>query len=355
MNPKLIIGITGTLGAGKGTIVEYLQKKYNFSHFSARDFITKEIVKRDLLINRDSMREVANDLREKNSPSYVAEGLYLQAKEEGKDSVIESLRTLGEIQALKSKGNFYLFAVDAEPQMRYNRILKRSSETDNVSFEKFKENEAQESLNKEAHKQNLPACISQANFIFDNNGSFEDLYKQIDNVIEKIKMESKHEKKEKYQRPSWDEYFLEVMDAVAKRATCDRGRSGCVVARDKQLLVTGYVGSPIGLEHCDEVDHQMKIMVHEDGSATNHCVRTVHAEQNAICQAAKLGVSLDGATLYCKMAPCRVCAMLIINSGIKRVVCQKGYHQGADGLVMFEKAGIEIKVLNPEIEKYANM
>ena len=103
-----------------------------------------------------------------------------------------------------------------------------------------------------------------------------------------------------YQRPSWDEYFMTVMDAISKRATCNRGRSGCVIARDRQLLVTGYVGSPVGLPHCDEVGHQMKKVIHvdEDNRETEHCVRTVHAEQNAICQAARRGVALEGATLY---------------------------------------------------------
>ena len=93
---------------------------------------------------------------------------------------------------------------------------------------------------------------------------------------------------EKYIRPSWDEYFIEVSKAVAKRATCDRGRSSCVIAKNKQILCTGYVGSPAGLPHCDEVGHQFKQTTHEDGTVTNHCVRTIHAEQNAICQAAKL-------------------------------------------------------------------
>jgi len=100
-----------------------------------------------------------------------------------------------------------------------------------------------------------------------------------------------------YERPSWDEYFMEVCEAISKRATCERGRSGCVIARDRQILVTGYVGAPAGLPHCDEVGHQFKKTIHEDGSITTHCVRTVHAEQNAICQAAKIGVSIDGATL----------------------------------------------------------
>lgn len=159
-------------------------------------------------------------------------------------------------------------------------------------------------------------------------------------------------KEEKYIRPSWDEYFMEIASTVSKRATCDRGRSGCVIARDKQLLVSGYVGSPIGLPHCDEVGHQMKKMIHEDDSVTQHCVRTVHAEQNAICQAAKLGISLLGATLYCRMTPCRTCAMLIINCGIVRVVCEKKYHAGVESEEMFGIAKVKLEYVNDEVLKY---
>lgn len=156
----------------------------------------------------------------------------------------------------------------------------------------------------------------------------------------------------KYIRPSWDEYFMEIANTVSKRATCDRGRSGCVIVRDRQILVTGYVGSPIGMAHCDEVGHQFKRMVHEDGTVTQHCVRTVHAEQNAICQAAKLGIALEGSTLYCRMTPCRVCAMLIINCGIKRVVCEKKYHSGTESEEMFRLAGVTLEYFSEEIEKY---
>ena len=158
-----------------------------------------------------------------------------------------------------------------------------------------------------------------------------------------------------YQRPHWDDYFMEICDTVAKRATCGRGRSGCVIAKDNRILVTGYVGSPAGLPHCDEVGHQMKQMIHEDGSVTQHCVRTVHAEQNAICQAAKNGISIEGATLYCRMTPCRTCAMLIISCGIKRVVCQRKYHDSADSLSMFAQAGVEIVHLVDEVQQYERM
>lgn len=155
-----------------------------------------------------------------------------------------------------------------------------------------------------------------------------------------------------YVRPTWDEYFMEVANTIAKRATCDRGRSGCVIARNKQILVTGYVGSPRGLPHCDDVGHLFKKTIHEDGSVTNHCVRTVHAEQNAICQAARLGIALEGATLYCRMTPCRTCAMLIINCGIERVVSEYRYHAGGESEEMFAQAGVKLDFVHDEVLQY---
>ena len=157
-----------------------------------------------------------------------------------------------------------------------------------------------------------------------------------------------------YIRPSWDDYFLEVANAISKRATCDRGRSGCVIARDRRILVTGYVGSPAGLPHCDEAGHLFKKTIHEDGHVTNHCVRTVHAEQNAICQAAKFGISIDGATLYCRMTPCITCSMLLINSGIIRVVCEKRYHNAVDSEKLLKEAGVILEYQSTDIQQYDN-
>ena len=159
-------------------------------------------------------------------------------------------------------------------------------------------------------------------------------------------------KKDTYIRPSWDEYFLGLMDEVGKRGTCDRGRSGCVVVRGKQIVCTGYVGSPEGFPHCDEVGHLMKEVVGEDGKSGMHCMRTIHAEQNAICQAAKHGISLKGCTLYCKMEPCRVCAMLIISVGITKVIAKKKYHAAQETRTMFSQASIELVVIENEIEQY---
>ena len=155
-----------------------------------------------------------------------------------------------------------------------------------------------------------------------------------------------------YRRPTGDEYFLEVMHALARRATCDRGRTACVIVKDKQIVVSGYVGSPPGLPHCDEVGHLMKKVVEEDGTISEHCMRTIHAEQNAICQAAKRGVSVDGATIYCKLAPCRTCAMLLIASGIKRVVAEYKYHAGGEAEEMLKQAGISVEYIHDETLQY---
>ncbi len=152
-------------------------------------------------------------------------------------------------------------------------------------------------------------------------------------------------------RPTWDEYFLEVMKSVSLRATCDRGRNGTVVVKDKRILSTGYVGAPSGLDHCDDVGHLLRTVKTENGGESIHCLRTTHAEQNALAQAARFGISIEGATMYTKMVPCRSCAMMIINAGVKRVVCEKDYHAGADTKEMFNQVGIELVVLG-EVEKY---
>lgn len=155
-------------------------------------------------------------------------------------------------------------------------------------------------------------------------------------------------------RPSWDEYFLKLVDEVAQRATCDRGKSGCVIVRDKRILCSGYVGSPPGFPHCDEVGHDLRKVFDSDGTVRQHCVRTIHAEQNAICQAARYGISLENTTLYCTMEPCRVCAMLIISVGVKKVVAKRKYHAAQDTRHLFQKAGIELIVMENIIEKYDN-
>ena len=184
----VIIGITGTIGAGKGTVVEYLVDKKRFNHFSARAFLMEEIGRRGLENNRDNMVAVANELREKNSPSFVADELFKRALESGKDCVLESLRTVGEIESLRKKGNFNLLAIDADPKVRYRRILGRSSTTDNIGFEKFLADEEREMASDDLNKQNLSKCIEMADFKIENNGTIEELNSKLEEILKIIQI-----------------------------------------------------------------------------------------------------------------------------------------------------------------------
>ena len=118
------------------------------------------------------------------------------------------------------------------------------------------------------------------------------------------------------ERVSWDEYFMAIARQVATRATCDRKHVGAVIVRDRTILSTGYNGSIRGLEHCDEVGHMME---------AGHCVRTIHAEANAIIQAAQNGVAINGADIYITASPCWQCFKMIANSGIRRIIFGEFY------------------------------
>ena len=179
----IIIGITGTNGSGKGTVVDYLVSKKKFTHFSVTGLLNSEIQKRNLPVNRESQTLVANDLRRTHHSAYLAETLYNLAKISGNNCVIESLRTLGEIEFLRKNGQFTLLAIDADPDIRYRRILTRKSEKDNVSYDEFLAAENREKSNSDPAKQNLAACISQADFLITNNSGFSDLYRQIDAAL----------------------------------------------------------------------------------------------------------------------------------------------------------------------------
>lgn len=135
--------------------------------------------------------EVANDLRATHSPSYITDQLYLQAVENGADAVIESVRTPGEVESLRKQEHFLLFAVDADPKIRYERVVGRGSETDHISYETFLENEAREMSSTDPNHQNIGRCMQMADYLFTNDGDFEDLYRQVESVIQEIENQNR--------------------------------------------------------------------------------------------------------------------------------------------------------------------
>lgn len=178
-----VIGITGTLGAGKGTVVEYLVARHGYHHYSVRGYLLKEISRRNLVPNRDSMVLVANELRAKNSPAFIIEELYREAVALGRNCIIESIRTPGEAESLRKTGNFVLLAVDADPVVRYKRIFSRGSETDQIDFETFLANEAREMDSADPNHQNLRKCISMADLVLLNNGTISELHGRLEEWV----------------------------------------------------------------------------------------------------------------------------------------------------------------------------
>jgi dCMP deaminase len=157
-------------------------------------------------------------------------------------------------------------------------------------------------------------------------------------------LKEKEKKKVFPHRPSWEEYFMDITHLVAKRATCLRRQVGAVLVKDKKILATGYNGAPSRLEHCLEIGCLREKQGIPSGERHELC-RGLHAEQNAIIQAAYHGVAILGATLYCTNHPCIICSKMIINAGIQKVVYEDGY---ADALAkeMLKKSGIKIEKFN---------
>jgi len=189
-----IIGITGTLGAGKGTVVDYLVGHYGYKHYSVRGYLIEEAQRRGMELNRDTFVVVANDLRATHSPSYITDQLYLQAAENGANAIIESVRTPGEVESLRRQEHFLLFAVDADPKIRYERVVGRGSETDHVSYETFLENEAREMSSTDPNHQNIGRCMQMADYVFNNDGDYDNLYEQVELVLSQLESESKNKK-----------------------------------------------------------------------------------------------------------------------------------------------------------------
>lgn len=339
----MIIGVTGKYASGKDAVAEYLQGK-GFLHFSLSDEIREEARRRKVKITRENLITLGNSLREKFGPGILAERVANKMAAEQK-VVVTSIRNPSEVEVLKKNSEFILVAVTAEAQRRFQWLQQRAREEDPKTFQEFVEKEKLEQSS-DPTKQQLHTVEKMAKITVKNDGSLEDLHKKVDLLLENLK------KKFRKPRPSWDEYFLSIGREVGKRATCDRGKAGCVIVKDKRILCSGYVGSPAGLPHCDDVGHQLKTTIHEDGQSSQHCVRTVHAEQNAICQAAKFGQSLAGATLYCNMEPCIVCARMLVNSGIVKVFCEKQYQRAQESRELFKKAKVELVVLQKVVEEY---
>jgi len=334
----MIIGITGTNGSGKGTIVEIL-KKNGFKHYSVRNFLLKEIKKRKLPAIRESMIEVANDLRSKNGSSYIVEQLYSQAKKNQGNSIIESIRTVGEILALKNKEEFYLFSIDAYPKLRYQRIFERGESTDKIKYNKFRAQEKIESSNEDPNKQNISKCMNLADYKLENNKGIEELELKVMKILREIYPE-KILAREEY--INWDEYFMGVAILSSKRSKDPSTQVGaCIVDENNKIVGVGYNGWPIGCPN-----NSLPWERNGEYDKTKYAY-VVHAEANAILNSTSC---LKDCKIYVGLFPCNECTKLIIQSGIKEIVYISDKYAHTESVKasknMLNLVGIKIRKFN---------
>jgi len=315
----MIIGLTGTNAAGKGTIVDFLKEK-GFEHYTVRGYLTQQLEKAGLSIDRPNMIDLANKLREQHGPSYIVEQLYEQAKTK-ENAIIESIRCPGEITALRQRSGFLLFGIDADPLIRYKRAIARASETDrNKSYLTFIAEEQMENDNKEPFKQNLTKCLEESDIFLLNNGELGELQ-------EKIKVNSSFDSQGYLtRRPTWDEIFMNETYTWAARSTCLRRKVGAIITTQGHEMVSqGYNGSPRGTPNCADLEYceRQKLGV-LSGQRLETC-RAVHAEPNAIINAGRQGKNVQGDILYCTTFPCQICAGIVVNAGIKEIIYEADY------------------------------
>jgi dephospho-CoA kinase len=177
-----IIGITGTIGAGKGTAVEYLVQTRGFTHYSVRQFLNDELMRRGLPQDRDALRTLANELRHEHGADYILSQVYARALRAGTPAVLESVRTVGEVGYLKAQGMIIL-AIDADLQTRYERIVLRGTATDTIDFATFVHQEELEMTSTDPSSQNIAGVMALADYHLFNNGTPEELFAQLDSIF----------------------------------------------------------------------------------------------------------------------------------------------------------------------------
>lgn len=331
---RVVFGVTGKYASGKDAFAEYLVSKEKFTHISLSDFLREDLARMNKKVTRENLQWLGNDLREKLGGSILAERA-LAKLDSDKNYVISSIGRVDEIETLSRNKDFVMVYIDATPKTRFSRMKSRNRENDPKSLKEFLKMEALENKGGNAQFREIDNCKKKSKIIIRNNSSLDSFYSKIDKVL-----------KETLRRPTWDEYFFRIMNLVGSRSTCNRAKVGCVIVRDKYILATGYNGAPKGLPHCLEEGCLIENTLHLDGVSRDHCVRTTHAEQNAIAQAAKHGVSIKDSIIYLNMEPCLNCAKLIINAGIKEVVCRHQYHAAQISRQFLKDAGINLRVVD---------
>ncbi len=338
INQVMIIGVTGSYGAGKDSVAEILQKM-NFFHVSFSDLIRDELKKRKKAPSRDNMIQVGNELR----MTYGADILARKALEkikDGENHVFTSIRNVEEVKLLQQREDFVMVKVTASAEVRIKRLLERKREGDPQSVKELLAKEAIENSS-DRHAQNLGAVAQMAKVEIKNDSTPEKLQEKVEKFVADwlYKLQDS--------RPDWDHYFMNIADQVKMRCTCMSAKKGAIIVREKMIISSGYNGTPKDITHCTgggcvrcTARHLGKI---KSGSYSEPCI-CCHSEENAIVQAAYNGASTKDTIMYTTFTPCVTCAKMIINAGIREVVMRVKYPDDV-GVKLLLQAKVKMRIL----------
>jgi len=334
IGPCVLIGVAGLNGAGKGVVVDYLVER-SFYALSLSDVIRDELAQQGFEESRGRMIETGRALREAGGPGVLAEKLVARMLPD-RNYAIDSIRHPAEVEALRASGRpFHLIWIEAGSQLRFERIQARGRPGDPTSHEELLELEDCELGSDDPAAQQLLAVRDLADAHFSNEGSLETLQADMQRILEGT---------QHFERPDWDEYFMDIARVVASRSNCVKRKVAAVVTKDRRIISTGYNGTPRGTRNCNEGGCPRCNSFAPGGTRLDECLCS-HGEENALTQAAYHGVSLRGAVLYTTLSPCLQCTKMIINAGLMEVVYNASYPLGESSLALLAEAGVGTRQL----------
>ncbi len=330
----MIIGLTGTNGAGKTVTAEHLRTK-GFEYHSLSDEIRSELDSIGCEATRENLIEMGNQLRGEHGPAVLANRIKSRLRPD-RNYVIDSIRNPYEVKSFRADKEFHLLHLDGPVEVRYERVRRRGGPRTPKSLEEFVEQERRETGGDDPKHQQLRACYELADATLVNDGAIEDLHRRLDERAKGWLMSVK--------RPSWDEYFMKIARIASLRSNCMKRKVAAVVVKDRRIISTGYNGTPRGVKNCNEGGCPRCNSMAPSGTQLGECLCS-HAEENAIVQAAYHGIGVGGSTIYSTFSPCLICTKMIINSGIEEVVYDLDYplNEVAQGLL--EEAGVKARHL----------
>ncbi len=328
----MIIGLTGRNASGKTEVSQYLGSR-GFEYHSLSDEIREEIRRRGREITREILIEVGNELRSTLGAGILAERI-LRRLGHDRNYVVDSIRNPSEVEVLRRRPDFTLMAVQAGEAVRFERSRQRGREGAAATLEQFLVEEARELNSSDPTAQQLIATQVLADIVVSNDGSIQELHRQLDEILPRLMSD--------FRRPDWDEYFMSIAKVVASRSNCIKRKVAAIIVKDRRVISTGYNGTPKGARNCNQGGCPRCNSMAQSGTGLEECL-CCHGEENAITQAAYHGTSLKGATLYTTFAPCLLCTKMIINSGIREVVYNQDYPLNERALALLRECGVILR------------